>query len=184
MCERGLAYTKCNSKSTVAMYLLTTHMMQTHKTWTSGNVLRSKQVFAVSTVTQVWEDWNGKRSGQPLQSWSHCAHLLLSLSFFRLPALGPTALIFLFLHVFARHPLSPLRQPLTSRALFTCPEAAAMVTRMALWEGKNITKTRVSYMKLQSVDVSPQQKNITVFTKSSSHLLSQTMAQFSQTLTS
>lgn len=50
-----------------------------------------------------------------------------------LPTLGPTSLVFLFLHVFACHPLSPLCQPLTSRTVFTWPEAATMVTRMALF---------------------------------------------------
>lgn len=48
-------------------------------------------------------------------------------------ALGPTSLVLLFLHVFARHPLSPLCQPLTSRTALTCPEAAAMVTCVALF---------------------------------------------------
>lgn len=50
-----------------------------------------------------------------------------------LPALAPASFVFLFLHVFARHPLSPLRQPLTSRTVFTCLEAVAMVTRVALF---------------------------------------------------
>lgn len=49
------------------------------------------------------------------------------------PGLRPTSLVLLFLHVLARHPLSPLCQPLTSRAVFARPEAAAMVTRVALF---------------------------------------------------
>lgn len=59
--------------------------------------------------------------------------LLLYLVSPLLPALGPASLVFLLLHVFACHPLPPLCQPLTSRAVFTCPEAVAMVTRMTLF---------------------------------------------------
>lgn len=53
------------------------------KTRTSGNLWSSKHLFADSIVTRGWGDWNGKSGVQSVQSWSHCAHLLLSLSFLR-----------------------------------------------------------------------------------------------------
>lgn len=95
------------------------------------------------------EDWSRTRGGQSLQSWSHCA-LPLSQSVFLLRALGPTALVLLFLHVFARHPLSPLCQPLTSRTVFARPETVAMVTGMALCRGGNITRTGVRDVALRT----------------------------------
>lgn len=57
-----------------------------------------------------------------------------------LPALCPrssSSFILLFLHVFASHSLTALRQPPTSGAIFTCLEAAAVVTRMTLWGQEN-----------------------------------------------
>lgn len=50
-----------------------------------------------------------------------------------LPALSPASFVFLLFHISACHPLSPLCQPLTSRTVFTCLEAVAMVTRVALF---------------------------------------------------
>lgn len=40
---------------------------------------RWKHLLAADVVSQLWLGWNGRRGGQPLQSWSHCAHLRLSL---------------------------------------------------------------------------------------------------------
>lgn len=53
----------------------------------------------------------------------------------------PAALVLLFFHVFAGHPLPPLGQPLTTRTVFTSSETAAMVTRMALWKGEITANT-------------------------------------------
>lgn len=148
------------------------------KNCTSGTCsLISKQPFTASIVTQVWEDWNGKRGGQLLQSWSHCALLLLSPSLLCYQGLAPTSLVFLFLHVFARHPLSSLRQSLTPRTVFTCPEAAAMVTRVTLWKEINITKTRVSYVNRSKDFISRVTLTEEDDTESSSHPLNQTMQQ-------
>lgn len=58
-----------------------------------------------------------------------------------LPALRPASLIFLLLHVFACHPLSPVCQPLAARTVFTCAEAGAVVTRVAVWKKKSGEKT-------------------------------------------
>lgn len=135
MCERGLAYTKCICKSTV---ILTKLMHWCSKTCTSGNLLRSKHLQYCHP---------GLRGLERKERWSVTTIMVALCSSFvsefpLLPALGPTSLVFLFLHVFARHPLSPLCQPLTSRAVFDCPEAAAMVTRMALCERDEHHKNR------------------------------------------
>lgn len=83
----------------------------------------------MSIVTQVW---NGKRRSATTIMVDLCSTSFVS-EFLLSPALGPASLVFLFLHVFACHSLSPLCQTLTSRTVFTCPEAAAMVTRMAFF---------------------------------------------------
>lgn len=83
------------------------------------------------------------------------------------PALRSCSLVFLLLHVLARHPLPPLCQTLASGAVFPCSEAAAMVARVAFWrvkDKKNKNVTTLTEEQLRNEGVGKTNKPAAVFT--------------------